>query len=158
MPFAPSKMQLTSTAFAPGGPIPTRHTQEGDDVSPALSWSDAPAGARAFAVICHDPDAPLVKAGAYGYVHWVLYGLPASVTSLDEGTTLGTAGTNDTGTTGWSGPMPPQGHGEHRYYFWIIALDDDAPMEAGLTLWQWLERAEPHVIAMNRLTGTYRRD
>src|SRR5690606_2198180 len=79
-------LQLTSDAFANDGAIPTRHTGEGEDVSPALSWSGAPAGTKSFAVICHDPDAPLVSAnGTYGFVHWVHYNIPADVTSLPEG-------------------------------------------------------------------------
>ena len=76
MGFAITDMKLTSTAFEDGGAIPKRHTGEGEDVSPALSWSKAPADAKAFALICHDPDAPLIKDGQYGYVHWVIYNIP----------------------------------------------------------------------------------
>ncbi|MBE0610118.1 MAG: YbhB/YbcL family Raf kinase inhibitor-like protein, partial [Dehalococcoidia bacterium] len=68
MGFALSKMQLTSTAFEQGGRIPAKHTGEGEDVSPALAWSAAPDGTRSFAVVCHDPDAPLVSKGSYGFV------------------------------------------------------------------------------------------
>ena len=79
MGFALSDMQLTSPAFDSGGAIPARHTGEAEDVSPALAWSGAPDGTKSFAVICHDPDAPLVSpSGRYGYVHWVLYNIPAS--------------------------------------------------------------------------------
>lgn len=158
MGFALSDMQLKSSAFKQDGAIPAKHTGEGEDVSPALEWSHAPAGAKAFAVICHDPDAPLVSPGAYGYVHWVLYNLPAATRGLAQGTDAGTAGRNDFGNAGYGGPMPPNGHGTHRYYFWLLALDRDLGLEPGLTLWQFLARAEPHVIAMNRLVGTYRRD
>ncbi|MBW2440102.1 MAG: YbhB/YbcL family Raf kinase inhibitor-like protein, partial [Deltaproteobacteria bacterium] len=63
MGFALSDMKLSSSAFTHGDSIPTRFTGEGDDVSPALSWSSAPDGTRSFAVICHDPDAPLVLPG-----------------------------------------------------------------------------------------------
>ena len=86
MGFALSDMTLTSSAFEDGGPIPTRHTGEGEDVSPAFSWTEAPEGTRSFALICHDPDAPLVSPGTYGFVHWVLYGIPGSATELPEGT------------------------------------------------------------------------
>lgn len=159
MGFALSEITLTSTAFSGDGAIPKKHTGEGEDVSPALSWEKAPEGTKSFAVICHDPDAPLVSpGGTYGYVHWVLYNLPANCHSLQEGTTDGTAGRNDFGNTGYGGPMPPPGHGTHRYYFWILALDADLQLEAGLTLWQLLDAVEPHVIGMNRLVGTYQRN
>lgn len=158
MGFALSKMKLSSTAFANGGAIPSKHTGEGPDVSPQLSWSDAPEGTRAFAVICHDPDAPLVSPnGTYGFVHWVLYNIPASVTELEEATDKFTKGKNDFGKLGYGGPMPPEGHGTHHYYFWVLALNDDAQIEPGLTLWELLARIEPKVIGMNRLVGTYKR-
>lgn len=158
MGFALSDMQLTSTAFNDGGAIPARFTGEAEDVSPALAWHDAPAATKAFAVICHDPDAPLLKDGQYGYVHWLLYNIPASVTALDEASADHTPGVNDFGNPGYGGPMPPPGHGEHRYYFWVLALDSDETFAPGLTLWEFLRQAEPRVIAMNRLVGTYRRD
>ena len=157
MGFALSDMQLRSAAFESRGAIPARHTGEGEDVSPQLSWSGAPDGAKSFAVICHDPDAPLVTPGTYGFVHWVLYDLPGSATGLEEGTGEGTAGANDFGGSGYGGPMPPEGHGVHHYFFWVLALDRELDLEPGLTLWQFLERAEPHIIGMNRLVGTYER-
>lgn len=158
MGFALSDMQLTSPAFAPGDVIPRRHTGEGADVSPELAWTGAPGGTRAFAVICHDPDAPLVSPrGTYGFVHWVLYNIPGSAAGLREGTDEHTVGRNDFGTTGYGGPMPPPGHGLHRYYFWVLALDTDTALKPGLTLWELLAGIEPHVIAMNRLVGTCRR-
>lgn len=158
MGFALSEMKLRSEAFGPYGAIPRKHTGEGEDVSPALSWSDAPEGTKAFAVICHDPDAPLVSpGGTYGFVHWVLYNIPASVRELEEGTTQYTSGKTDYGKTGYGGPMPPEGHGKHHYYFWVLALADDTPLEPGLTLWELLRRVEPHVLGMNRLVGTYER-
>jgi Raf kinase inhibitor-like YbhB/YbcL family protein len=157
MGFALSKMKVTSDAFGPLGPIPKRHTGEGENVSPELSWSGAPDEARSYAVICHDPDAPLVSPGSYGYVHWVLYNLPASTTSLAEGTSAGTNGKTDSGTAAYGGPMPPEGHGPHHYYFWVLALDRELDLQPDLTLWEFLEQAEPHVVAMNRLVGVYER-
>lgn len=96
--------------------------------------------------------------GTYGFVHWVLYNIPADVTHLEEGTGLYTAGINDMGETGYIGPMPPNGHGLHNYYFWILALDKAVELEPGLTLWRLLEKVEPHLIGMNRLVGRYKRD
>jgi Raf kinase inhibitor-like YbhB/YbcL family protein len=158
MGFALSNMQLTSTAFANGGRIDKKFTGEGVDVSPQLAWKNAPDGTRGYAVICHDPDAPLVSPnGTYGFVHWVLYNIPAGTTSLEEACGEFTAGLNDFGKAGYGGPMPPNGHGTHQYYFWVLALNQSAELEAGLTLWQLLEKLEPHIIGMNRLVGTYER-
>lgn len=158
MAFALSDMRLTSTAFADGGAIPARYTGEGEDVSPGLAWSQAPDGTQAFAVICHDPDAPLLSAGGtYGFVHWVLYNIPNSVSELPEAVNDYTAGLTDFGRTGYGGPMPPEGHGVHRYYFWVLALNKDLQLPPDLTLWQLLQKIEPAVIGMNRLVGTYRR-
>lgn len=157
MGFALSKLELTSAAFAQNGAIPRKHTGEGDDISPPLAWRDLPEGTQSLAIFCHDPDAPLASPGRYGYVHWVLYNIPASVQGLPEGTGDHTQGVNDFGRPGYGGPMPPEGHGLHRYYFWLLALDRDLALPPGLTLWALLERVEPHVIGMNRLVGTYSR-
>ena len=158
MGFAISDMQLRSSAFSPHGSIPTKHTGEGEDVSPPLEWTGAPEGSRSFAVICHDPDAPLCKAGSYGFVHWVLYNIPASVTSLDEGGGGAfTEGQTDSDRTSYGGPMPPEGHGTHHYFFWVLALDQETDFEPGLTMAELLREVEPHLIGMNRLVGTYKR-
>ncbi|MEM6812297.1 MAG: YbhB/YbcL family Raf kinase inhibitor-like protein, partial [Pseudomonadota bacterium] len=128
-------------------------------VSPELSWVDAPEGSKAFAILCHDPDAPLVSAdGNYGFVHWVYYNIPASVTSLPEGDSNYTNGINNFGDQKYGGPMPPNGHGQHHYYFWILALDTDEEIEAGLSLYDFLAKVEPNILGMNRLIGTYIRD
>ncbi len=157
MGFALSEMTLTSSAFDPGGAIPSKYTGEAEDTSPALAWTNAPDGSKSFAVICHDPDAPLVKPGTYGFVHWVLYGIPGSASDLAEGTAEFVQGVNDFGNPGYGGPMPPPGHGTHHYFFWLLALDSEPDLPAGLTMWQLLEKIEPNVIGMNRLVGTYSR-
>lgn len=157
MGFALSDMKLTSTAFDAGGAIPTRYTGEAEDVSPEMAWTGAPEGTRSFALVCHDPDAPLVKPGTYGFVHWVLYGIPGSVTELAEGVGDYVQGVNDFGNAGYGGPMPPPGHGTHHYFFWLLALDSEVDLPAGLTMWELLERTEPNIIGMNRLVGTYSR-
>ena len=157
MGFALSDMALHSPDFDDGGPIPSRYTGEGEDVSPAFTWSGAPDGTESFAIICHDPDAPLVKPGTYGFVHWVLYGIPSSVTELPEGIGGYTQGVNDFGNSGYGGPAPPTGHGTHHYFFWLLALDSTPELGAGLTMWELLELVEPHVIGMNRFVGTYSR-
>lgn len=157
MGFALSEMALTSSAFEQGGQIPIEHTGDGEDVSPALAWRDAPDGTKSFAIICHDPDAPLVKPGTYGFVHWALYGIPGSATGLAPGTTEYVQGVNDFGNRGYGGPAPPDGHGTHHYFFWLLALDAASDLPPGLTMWELLDSVEPHLIGMNRLVGTYSR-
>lgn len=158
MGFALSAMQLTSTAFQNGSAIPQKHTGEGEDVSPALAWSDLPEGTRSLAVICHDPDAPLVTPGKYGFVHWVLYNIPADVSSIGEAVDQYTTGASDFGKPGYGGPMPPNGHGVHHYFFWLLALAVEPELEDGLSMWDLLGKVESDVIGMNRLVGTYQRD
>lgn len=159
MGFALSDMQLTSSAFEAGDTIPSKYTGEGDDVSPALGWRDAPEGTRSFAVICHDPDAPLIsERGEYGFVHWVLYNIPGSATGLEEGTGDFAAGKNNFGKDGYNGPMPPNGHGTHHYFFWLLALDLEPDLPDGLLMQELLEKVEPHTLGMNRLVGTYERE
>lgn len=158
MAFALSSMQVTSPAFAAHQAIPSKYTGEGEDVSPALAWQGAPEGTKGFAVICHDPDAPLVKEGNHGFVHWVLYNLPGDLVELTEKTAVGTAGTNDFGNQGYGGPMPPEGHGSHFYYFWVLALDHQTNLPERLTLAELLKEVEPNLLGMNRLVGTFQRD
>ena len=157
MGFALSEMRLTSSAFEDGGAIPARYTGDAEDVSPALSWADVPEGTKSFALICHDPDAPLVKPGSYGFVHWVLYGIPGNASELAEGVADCVQGVNDFGNSGYGGPAPPPGHGTHHYFFWLLALDNEPELPPGLTLWELLEKLEPNIIGMNRLMGTYER-
>ncbi len=157
MGFALSELKLTSPAFKFHGEIPKRHSGEGEDVSPPLEWANVPEGTKSFAVICHDPDAPLIAHGTYGFVHWVLYNIPGSVTSLPEGVDNYTAGVNNFDKQGYGGPMPPEGHGVHHYFFWVLALDEEMDLEPGLTMWELMEKIEPHVIGMNRLVGIYER-
>ena len=157
MNFALSEMQVSSPAFADRGGIPAKYSGEGEDISPALEWSGAPDGTRSFAVICHDPDAPVVASGGYGFVHWVLYNVPGTTTSLPEDVGDHAMGPSDFGQPGYGGPMPPIGHGTHHYFFWVLALRREPDLERGLTLRQLLETIEPDVLGMNRLVGTYER-
>ncbi len=157
MGFAPSAMQLTSTAFQSFGRIPKKHTGEGENVSPPLAWTNAPAGTQAFALFAHDPDAPLLLPNGYGFVHWVLYNIPASVTRLTEGDQGYTSGVSTFGKPGYGGPMPPENHGPHHYYFWILALKSDTTLPAGLGMLDLFAKIEPELLGMNRLVGTYSR-
>ncbi|HVP14931.1 MAG TPA: YbhB/YbcL family Raf kinase inhibitor-like protein [Terriglobales bacterium] len=154
-------LRLTSTAFEPQGEIPKRHTCDGEDVSPPLEWSGAPAGTRAFALIVDDPDAPDPAAPKTVWVHWVLYDIPGVSTSLGEAKSAkdlpkGTLeGLNDWKQPGWRGPCPPIGR--HRYFFKLYALgaqlsDLKHPNKAAL------EKAmKGHILAQAELIGRYQR-
>src|SRR5258705_5623060 len=119
-------LTLKSSAFSHNGAIPREHTCEGADTAPDLSWSGAPPATKSFALIVDDPDAPDPKAPKMTYVHWVLYDLPSTVTSLDEDAAKhppqgARDGTNDFKRSGYGGPCPPIGR--HRYFFKVYALD-----------------------------------
>lgn len=161
---------LTSNAFQNGRTIPKRHTGEGGDVSPQLAWSGLPAGTKELALICDDPDAPSRKNPfADPWVHWVLYNLPATLTSLPEGINRAAQLTAPAGAkqglnswpqdnVGYLGPMPPNGSGPHRYYFKLYALD--APIHLPpdkATKTALLAAMQGHILAELQLMGTYER-
>ena len=152
------KLTLTTTAFQNGGAIPAKHTGDGADVSPSLSWADAPAGTKTFALICDDPDAPIGT-----WVHWVLWNLPASTTNLPEGVEKNHAlpagtqqGKNDFGNTSYGGPAPPRGK-PHRYFFKLHALDTELDPEPGSKKKAVVKTMEGHVLAESEWMGTYQR-
>ena len=155
-------MTLTSPSFPEGGAIPSRHSCDGEDSSPPLAWSGAPPGTRSFANIVDDPDAPDPAAPKRIWVHWVLYGLAASVSRLDEGASAGALpdgareGVNDGGKVGYGGPCPPIGR--HRYFHRLYALDAILPDLGTNARRADLERAmEGHVLETAVLMGTYQR-
>jgi Raf kinase inhibitor-like YbhB/YbcL family protein len=143
---------LSSEAFTHRGEIPRRHTCEGEDVSPALSWTDPPPGSRSLALVVDDPDAPVGT-----FTHWLAWNVDPAASGLAEGESAPSEGTNDFGTGGWSGPCPPRGHGRHRYFFRLHALD--AELEVGLeAAREEVEQAlAGHVVATAELIGTYER-
>jgi len=151
--------QLTSNAFQDGAEIPSRHTCEGEDLSPALSWGDLPAGTESLVLIVDDPDAPDPAAPKMVWDHWILYNLPADSTGLPEGVAPsglpdGTLeGINSWGRTGYGGPCPPIGR--HRYFHILYALDTSLPELGQPTKNQLLEAMEGHILARTELVGTY---
>ena len=149
-------MYVKTTAFTDGSLIPRRCTCEGEDVSPALTWGDAPAGTASFVLIVDDPDAPRGT-----WTHWTLFNLPATANGLAEGWRAGAGGMsghNDFGNTGYGGPCPPRGHGVHRYFIRLYALD-----VASLALREGAARKDleatmaGHVLAQAQLMGRYER-
>lgn len=150
-------MKLTSDAFTEGGMIPRKHTCDGPNSSPQLSWTETPPKTKSFALICDDPDAP-----AGTWVHWVMYGIPPSVSELPENAlktrTLASGalqGTNDFRQIGYGGPCPPGG--THRYYFKLYALDTELSLEPGRTKADVVKAMEGHVLTEAQLMGRYKR-
>ncbi len=148
---------LTSTAFANGAKIPAKYSCDGNDVSPPLQWSDPPQGARSFALICDDPDAP-----AGTWVHWVLYNVPADARTLPEAIPSNAEladgsrqGKNSWGKLGYGGPCPPGG--THRYFFKLYALDTVLDLSSGANKAQVLKAMEGHILAQTELMGKYAR-
>jgi Raf kinase inhibitor-like YbhB/YbcL family protein len=156
----PMSLALTSPAFSANGEIPKEYTCEGGDHSPELQWSGAPQGTRSFALIEDDPDAPDPKAPKTTWVHWVVYDIPAAVTSLPKDAAKklpqGTReGLNDWKRAGYGGPCPPVGR--HRYFHKLYALDTTLG-DLGQPNKAALERAmEGHVLAKAELVGTYQK-
>ena len=154
-------MTMTSPAFAHQGEIPTRHTCEGDDVSPALDWSGVPEGARSLVVIVDDPDAPDPKAPKMTWVHWVLYDLPPTATGLGEHVAASAlpAGTrqgqNDWKAVGYRGPCPPIGR--HRYFHKLYALDTVLGDLGRATKVEVEKAMKGHVLGSAELIGTYQK-
>ncbi len=158
-------IEVTSTAFAQGEPIPNKYTGEGEDVSPPLSWSGLPEGTKELALICDAPDAPTAEP----WVLWVIYKIPATTTGLLEGIPPKPRLKKPAGALqgrnswpsgkmiGYRGPMPPPGHGTHHYRFTLYALDVKLPVEPSESKKTLLEEISDHILAKGRLTGTYKR-
>ncbi|MFQ5592644.1 MAG: YbhB/YbcL family Raf kinase inhibitor-like protein [Anaerolineae bacterium] len=152
----PTAFILKSTVFHEGEAIPKRYTCDGEDVSPELRWEDTPANTRSFALIMDDPDAP-----GRTFTHWVLFDIPADTTNLPEGLRagdIGQSGRNDFSKAGYGGPCPPPGHGPHRYFFTLYALDTDSlNLSDGASRSQVEQALEGHIIGQARLMGRYER-
>lgn len=159
---------LRSDAFDDGQVLPPAQRGAatgpgGRDESPPLSWSNAPAGTRSFAVTVFDPDAP----GRGGFWHWAVLDIPAGTASLAAGAgERRGAGLpqgafqlrNDGGKVGYLGAAPPKGHGPHRYVITVHALDTDTSgLDAGASPASLEAKLGPHTLARASLTGTYER-
>jgi Raf kinase inhibitor-like YbhB/YbcL family protein len=152
---------LSSTAFRNNEAIPLKYTRAegGQDVSPPLQWSNPPAGTRSFVITCIDLDAE-------GFVHWVVYDIPANLSGLPENVPKQPQpqvngaqvkqGRNDFGGVGYGGPEPPQGE-THRYRFTVYALSvDTLNLPAEATLQQVTQAMQGKILATATLTGTFR--
>jgi Raf kinase inhibitor-like YbhB/YbcL family protein len=149
-------LKLLIGAFPEGGTIPKLHTGEGADLSPAIEWTGAPAETQSFALIVDDPDAPVGT-----WTHWLVWDLAASRRNLAQAFKPGPVeveGINDFGRRGYGGPMPPKGHGQHRYFFKLFALDVASLGLPSNARRDAVERAlQGHVLAAAQYMGRFER-
>lgn len=156
-PQAAKQMNIESSSFAPGQPIPQKYTCEGGDASPQLRWSNAPQGTKTFTLIADDPDAP-----GGTWVHWVVYNIPADTHELRAGlartatNSAGAQGLNDFRKIGYGGPCPPPGK-PHRYFFKLYALDTELSVKPKAMKSDIESAMQGHILANSELIGTYRR-
>lgn len=162
---APAAMTVTSATLKANEPIPRDHTADGRNVSPAISWSGAPAATKQFALIMDDPDAQF---GGGNFVHWVVYRIPATAKGLPAELPMDatlTAPADIAGTiqglsgfrrAGYRGPAPPAGK-PHHYTFTVYALDAELPLAEGLNKADLLKAMEGHIIGQGSLVSIYER-
>lgn len=161
-PREQGRLVLASGAISADGRIDDLYSAYHDNWSPPVTWTNLPE-AHAFALIVEDPDAPQDDP----FVHWVIWnipgrrdGLPAHIAQgrrVDRPLELRGAvqGRNGRGDYGWFGPMPPTGHGPHRYHFQLFALDEDLTLGPDTPLNELLNALKAHTIAEGELVGTY---
>jgi Raf kinase inhibitor-like YbhB/YbcL family protein len=159
MPIKNHTINLSSSSFTHQSRLPIDLTCEGKDISPQLSWNNIPSGVKSFALICDDPDAP-----AKIWVHWIMFNIPATVTTLAAGVattpTLANGagqGINDAGGIGYGGACPPKGHGVHHYIFTLYALDTILDLKQGVSRTVLENAMKDHILATGQLIGTYSR-
>jgi Raf kinase inhibitor-like YbhB/YbcL family protein len=155
---------LTSTDFKDGEVLAKAQAYTrcgGENKSPALSWSGAPADTKSFALTVEDPDAPRGT-----FIHWVLFNIPHTISSLSAGVAKAEMlagalqgaqqGVNDFNETGYDGPCPPSGI--HHYIFTLYALDtvlDESKLASPVTYKDLVKTIKPHVLGQAKITGLY---
>ena len=165
-PRAQGHFKVTAPDLEAKGRITAAHVFNGmgcsgQNISPALNWSNAPAGTKSFAVTAYDPDAPTGS----GWWHWVMYNIPASVTSLPAGAGNGRdaprgsqQGRTDFGSKGYGGPCPPAGDKPHHYHFTVFALKVDKIDVPGDATAAYVGfNLNANKLATARVTGLYSR-
>jgi Raf kinase inhibitor-like YbhB/YbcL family protein len=158
-PRSGSRLALSSPSVQPGSPIPVKHSEYADGVSPALTWNAVPA-AKSYALIVEDPDARPITP----FVHWVAWNIPSDVTGLPEGLQEQLRltepdgllqGATSRGSVGYLGPRPPAGDPPHHYHFQIFALDTLLSVPPGSDRDAVLKAMHGHVLSQGELVGTY---
>ncbi len=147
---------LNSSSFKNGEKIPVKHTCDGKNTSPALSWTNPPKGTESFTLIVDDLDAP---SGVF--THWIIFNIPKNTAQLPEGVPIkaildngAVQGKNDFNNLGYGGPCPPSGS-PHTYRFQIYALDRMLDLQAGASKEAILNAIKKHVLGEAELIGKY---
>ena len=160
----PQKITVGSLTLVADQTMPRDYTPDGRNVSPPLTWTNVPAGAKQLAVICEDPDA----GNPPPFVHWVIYKIPATAKGVPEGIPIDPAAPMPAeiagavqGTSGfrraiYRGPAPPPGK-PHHYHFVVDALDANLDLKPGLSRAELLEAIKGHVIGQGELVAIYER-
>jgi Raf kinase inhibitor-like YbhB/YbcL family protein len=150
--------QLASPAFRDGQPIPAKFTCEGENISHALAWSEAPSRTQSYALINDDPD----DDGPEPWVHWLVYNIPGASRGLPENVPAkerladGTLqGTNSFGKIGYGGPCPPTG--THHYTFQLYALDRMLTLPPRATRARLEAAMRGAILGQCQLVGTYQK-
>jgi Raf kinase inhibitor-like YbhB/YbcL family protein len=157
---ATENFTLTSPAFEHGAPIPEKYRGRlrGPGISPALSWTQPPAGSAELLLIVQDPDVPIGKPATHALTLGIdpaLGGLPENALTSPSPIPGLRHGKGILGRRGWAGPLPPRSHGPHSYVFQLLAFDQPVPLPEGFTLAEALAASAGHVIGRARLDGTY---
>ena len=149
-------MKLKSTAFKNGDRIPSKFTCDGPNISPPLSVSEVPDGAKSLALIMDDPDVPKHIRTDGMWDHWVVFNIPASDATFKGGEEpKGVRGIGTGGNKNYYGPCPPDR--EHRYFFKLYALDCLLDLKEGATKQQVEKAMEGRVLTKAELMGRYER-
>lgn len=149
-------MNITSPAFADGNSIPSKYTCDGENARIPLEFVDIPSNAKSLVLICDDPDIPQFVKDKFGiekYDHWVVFNIPPETKQFDGN--VGVLGKNSAGNAAYTGPCPPDK--EHRYFFYLYALDRMLDLKKGVTKQEVLSAMKDHVIAQAQLVGRYER-
>lgn len=150
---------VTLPTAAAEGRLDDRHSAYHDNISPPVVWDPVP-GAVAYALVVEDPDAPR----EHPFVHWMIWNIPGSSRGLPERLPAeprpatpkdAVQGRNDNREHGWFGPRPPEGHGVHRYYFQVFALDQALEMGPDTPLSELLNALKGHTLAKGEAVATY---
>jgi Raf kinase inhibitor-like YbhB/YbcL family protein len=150
-------MKIMSSMFNDTSQLPKKYTCDGDDINPPLEWQNVPQDTKSLALIVDDPDAPNGT-----WVHWIVFNIPPTTNKLDENMSIATLsgarqGINSSNKIKFQGACPPQGHGVHRYYFTLYALDTVIDLQEGVSKQALQEAMKDHILSQAQIMATYER-